>query len=284
MSDEQDDNNHFKMRLTDDIEERVIPAAVDELRMEKLSTRVTMISIMIPVLIVIVVVITYLDIKKRVVETEDFGSIGVQKLSTDLESRFSSISVRQARLEDDMTRFTENYDKTLARIEVNLKKVQDVLGDLQKSQASKKELQSSSADLSKRLDILASGVDENRTLIASLPQEVKSEIAQMKESLAAASIQMAALQDKLAVIDSRKIDKPAMDLALRLETLKIEQPLKARIEDLESKITALDKKLNQAVRPAAPAQTLQPAPKTNPLPAKPPANAIPKIQEQPLPE
>ena len=128
MNEDLEENGQFKMRAGDTdepIDESVIPTTVDELRLEKLNTRVTVISILIPVLIVIVLVIAYLDIKKRVVHTEDTGSINVQKLSQDLESRFSSLSVRQAELEQNLTALVQKSDQAAARMEVKLKKMED---------------------------------------------------------------------------------------------------------------------------------------------------------------
>lgn len=95
MDDQDKDQGKFKMRLDTDEDEAPVAGQVDELRMEKLSQRVTMISILIPVLIVVILIIAYMDIKQRVLRTEDTGVSGVQNLSKDMESRFSTLSLRR---------------------------------------------------------------------------------------------------------------------------------------------------------------------------------------------
>ena len=125
-----DEDVKFQMRMdkvrdeVEEPEEPVVQTEVHELKLEKINQRVTLISILIPVLIVVVLVITYLDIKKRVVRTEDTGASEFQKLSTDLESRFSSLSLRQAKLEEAMTTMTEQNDKDVAAIRTRLDKLQ----------------------------------------------------------------------------------------------------------------------------------------------------------------
>ena len=126
----------FKMRLdkiNDEVEEpedSVVQTEVHELKLEKINQRVTLISILIPVLIVVVLVIAYLDIKQRVVRTEDTGASEFQKLSADLESRFSSLSLRQAKLEEAVAAMTEQNDKNVAALNTRLDKLQQSLKEI----------------------------------------------------------------------------------------------------------------------------------------------------------
>jgi hypothetical protein len=78
MREDNEKESHFKMRMDNGFEDPETPLDVDDMRLEKLNTRVTIISVMIPVLIVIVLVIAYLDIQKRVMHTEDTGSMSIQ--------------------------------------------------------------------------------------------------------------------------------------------------------------------------------------------------------------
>jgi hypothetical protein len=53
-------------------------------RIEKISHRVTIISILIPVLLGVVFYITYRDITSRVSQSQDTGAMEIQNLSTQL--------------------------------------------------------------------------------------------------------------------------------------------------------------------------------------------------------
>ncbi|MFO8085919.1 MAG: hypothetical protein R6U27_16550 [Desulfobacterales bacterium] len=89
-----------------------------EQRLEKLSTRVTLVSILLPVLIFVIFAFAYLDIKKRVFSMHDTGGERLQKLSRELESKFSSLSIRLAQFEDS---FSER-ERSLAALEESFSK------------------------------------------------------------------------------------------------------------------------------------------------------------------
>ena len=272
------EDGQFKMPLDDSVEDSPIPAGVNELRLEKLNTRVTILSVIIPVLLGIILVFTYLDIKRRMEQTEDTGTMGVQKLSNDLESRFSSLSVRQARLDDETIRLAQNIEKSFARIEVKLKNLTEAMDEVRKSGASKKELKGEMSQFDNKVLNLATGMDEIKSQLATLSQDLKSEVAQVAQALTDSQNQLQAMEEKISVLDDLKIDKPAMELALRLESLKIEQSLKAQLATMQAGLKTLDQKMarlsqqvNNAPNPVVPA----------------PAGSGPasgKIQEQPLPQ
>ena len=90
----------FKLGGDDRENDAVMQAELQELKIEKLSQRVLLLTILIPCMIGIIVVVSYLDIKGRVSRTQSTGTIGVQKLSKEMESRFSSLSLEQAKLEE----------------------------------------------------------------------------------------------------------------------------------------------------------------------------------------
>lgn len=262
MNDIEEDSGHFKMRLDGEIEETPIPGAVDEMRLEKISTRVTVITILIPVLIVIVLVIAYLDIKKRVVQTEDTGTMSVQNLSADLESRFSSLSLRQARLEEQLESLVDRNDKALARIEVNLKKLQETTKALPKELASKKSLESTVAGVEKKLSNVAGSLEEFRGSM----EQWRGELVQLRAALAEADLKLNNLTQKMAAVEKEKMDKEAMDLALSLEALKIKQGLKSSIDELTGKVNRLKEEMSALKKLAQtpPRTATSPAPASQP--------------------
>jgi DNA repair exonuclease SbcCD ATPase subunit len=288
--DEIEENGQFKMRLGDDVENAEIPTSVNELRLEKISTRVTIISILIPVLIVIVLVIAYLDIKKRVLRTEDTGSMSVQNLSKDLESRFSSLSLRQAQLEEQLATLTEQNTQSTARIEVKLKELTDSLTTLSNTAASKKALQSSIADVDKKLNNIGTGLEEVQSRVTAATEQWRKNTEQWEADLnslrtatASFEVNVDAANKKLGILERTMINKPAMDLALRLEALRIEQNLKSPLDLLQQQVKRLESQVKglSARQPSTPATT-QPLP--TPGVQVPKTDVPAKIEEQSIPQ
>jgi len=264
-----DEDVKFQMRMgkvNDDVEEPeepVVQTEVHELKLEKINQRVTLISILIPVLIVVVLVITYLDIKKRVVRTEDTGASEFQKLSADLESRFSSLSLRQAKLEEAMTAMTEQNDKNVAAIRTRIDKLQESLKEITRLAADQKELKASRAEMVKQINTVVESSNAAATQTAAITQELKKQMDQVSQSLNSSTSQISAVEKKISGIDQNKIDKSTMDLAIKFEVLKVENALKSRIDALQTRINELQNAAGRRSSSAAPApasQTLSPKP------------------------
>ncbi|MGD9187651.1 MAG: hypothetical protein PVI89_05545 [Desulfobacteraceae bacterium] len=284
MDDQHSNQGKFKMRLDADVDEASASNQVDELRMEKLSQRVTMISILIPVLIVVVLVIAYMDIKQRVIRTEDTGTSGVQKLSEDMESRFSTLSLRQAKLEELLKRSSDMNNQSLAKIQVNLKKLEDRLKGVGKGLTSKKDLDAKLDPIDKKIANLSGAMDENKAGLAKIDQQMQTTLSQMGQTLSDRGNQIKQLQEKVNGLDQAKIDKPALDLAMKLEMLKIKQSFIERLDNIEARIKTLESKI-KSQRQAAPAPQKLPAkpvPSVPPKPSAPTAPSSGEIKEQPI--
>lgn len=284
MDDQHSNQGKFKMRLDADVDEASASNQVDELRMEKLSQRVTMISILIPVLIVVVLVIAYMDIKQRVIRTEDTGTSGVQKLSEDMESRFSTLSLRQAKLEELLKRSSDMNNQSLAKIQVNLKKLEDRLKGVGKGLTSKKDLDAKLDPIDKKIANLSGAMDENKAGLAKIDQQMQTTLSQMGQTLSDRGNQIKQLQEKVNGLDQAKIDKAALDLAMKLEMLKIKQSFIERLDNIEARIKTLESKI-KSQRQAAPAPQKLPAkpvPSVPPKPSAPTAPSSGEIKEQPI--
>jgi hypothetical protein len=114
--------------------------------------------------------------------------------------------------------------------------------------------------------------------MAAITTKLKEQMDQLTANVAATEQRMADVNRLLAEIEKNKIDKPAMDLALRLETLKVSSDVKAKLDAMQQTIDALKKQIGRATQPSAPPASstpgTQPAPSAGQSPAKPPASAI----------
>ena len=68
---EENSNSRFQFSADDDEPEAIVQDELRELKIEKLGQRVTLLTILIPCMIGVILVITYLDIKDRVTRSYD---------------------------------------------------------------------------------------------------------------------------------------------------------------------------------------------------------------------
>ena len=134
----------FRLSFDEEPEEdsdRQLQSEIEGLKVEKLSQRVTLITILIPILIVVILGVTYLDIKRRVISTETTGSKGFESLSRDLESRFSSLSLRQAKLEEAFSKEITQLNEASAAMGVRVTETDAALKAMGAAAATQKTLE-----------------------------------------------------------------------------------------------------------------------------------------------
>lgn len=274
---QNDNRSRFTIRDEEDVPDYVADA--ENLRIEKLSTRITLVAVLIPCLLAIVLAIAYLDIKNRVINTQNTGSIGVEKLSQDLESRFSSLSLKQAKIEQALAEQSKTLETTSAALQVNLKKASTELKRLTEGKPDQAALTALSKKTDVELTALQKDIADLNTAFSKFDDELAAQIQLMAEGLKKDQGRLAQLEKKALRLDSEKLSKESMDLALGLERLGLKEMVKERIRAVEKKITDLSKKidtlnqrLNAQARKASPSSQAT-APSKPTAPSSPPSAA-----------
>jgi chromosome segregation ATPase len=237
------------------------------------------VAVLIPCLLAIVLAIAYLDIKNRVINTQNNGSIGVEKLSQDLESRFSSLSLKQAKIEQALAEQSKTLETTSAALQVNLKKASTELKRLTEGKPDQAALTALSKKMDAEITTLQKDIEDLNTAFSKFDDELAAQIQLLAEGLKKDQGRLAQLEKKALRLDSEKLSKESMDLALGLERLGLKEMVKERIRAVEKKITDLSKKidalnqrLNAQARKASPSSQAT-APSKPSAPSSPPSAA-----------
>ena len=228
-------------------------------RIEKISHRVTIISILIPVLLGVVFYITYRDITSRVSQSQDTGAMEIQNLSSQLEENFVKLSEKYGELEAALTQKLADLEKVDKSMKDNLKKAEDTVAKINATKADKKDAQNAIAKIDEALnpirqelktiksvttDLQTQNNDLKQqlaTLSANLTRLSASTEKTLKESAAIRSKELNAIQTDLSSLSGRKMDKDALQLEL----------LKARKQfqrDLDLTKSTIDKRLASVLR------------------------------------
>jgi hypothetical protein len=274
---ENDDSGRFTIRGEEPVPDSIYVSEAENLRIEKLSTRVTLVAVLIPCLLVIVLAIAYLDIKNRVVNTQNTGSMGVQNLSKDLESRFSNLSLKQAKIEDQLAVQAKALETANAAMQVNLKKTTTALNQ----RIDDKLDHSALTALSKKMETAIAGLQKEaadlNAAFSKFDEELAAQILVMADGLKKDQGRLAEIEKKAQRLDSEKLSRESMNLALGLERLGLQEMVKDRIREVEKKlsaiktqITILNQRLDAQAGQATPAPTAAAAPKPSESPAQPP--------------
>ena len=276
---EKDDTARFTIRDVEAEPDSNYISDAENLRIEKLSTRVTLVAVLIPCLLVVVLAIAYLDIKNRVISTQNSGSMGVQNLSKDLESRFSNLSLKQAKMEEQLTQNTKTLETATATLQVNLKKATTELKQITDNKPDRSELTATTNKTEASVAALKKEMIDLNAAFSKFDDELASQILLMAEGLKKYQDRLSEVEKKAQQLDSEKLSKASMELALGLERLGLQEMVKDRIREIEKKLAdvskqmdALNQRLNTQANKASPPPSSVAAPKP---PAPSDANSSP---------
>jgi chromosome segregation ATPase len=254
----------FKLQFDEDTTEtNIIKTEIEDLKIEKLSHRITLIAILIPILIVVILTIAYIDIKRRVIKTQDRGTIGVQTLTENLESRFSSLSLRQAQLEETFEKKSTGLDKSTAAVSVRMKKLEDSLKKIQSDKVGKSEVAKSFAKIDKAVKSTTKSIAslttkqdsvqdklaaQQKEFAAKLDKIIAAKLEKIEINLVETENSIQELQDEVSALSTGKIDKNQLDFAIKLEAMRSQEALKQSSEEMELKLAKLQKRVDELAK------------------------------------
>lgn len=219
----------------------------DTSQLEKLNKRMTRLSILIPCLVGAILVAAYFNIKTHLSQVNTTGTVGVQTLSKELESKFSSLSVREAALEESMEKTTAALQKSSEEASTAIRYIRAARkSDNQQTADSIEKIEKTLASMSKNLEKISSDL---KSLDQALTQKMMNFSETGKNDVAKIRSDMAAL--KTAMVNKKVVDSALKDqqeiyqIALR----KLASNLEDKIEHLEKKLKELEKVAPSSQKP-----------------------------------
>ncbi len=246
------------------IEGAVYHEEINTLKIDKLSNRITIISIIIPCIIGAILVFAYLDMKERVVDVDQTKNTQVERISQQLEEKLNALDVKIAKNKFDLdkqlpqitakqTAFEGKMTK-LAAAKADSKSVKSMMakveGKIVSNTKHDKALNTQVATLKKKLDTTLA---ENNTKVEKTVSQIKEEITLFKEEFDARLLELSNYEQQIGELkkdfslmdkkvrrqEQESLSQADMDKALS----ELKSQFSSRLSKFENKITALDKKL-----------------------------------------
>lgn len=229
------DPKKFEMPLDDEIPEFQDQEDLDDLKIEKLHKRITRISIIIPCLVAIIILVGYFDLKRTLSSVNTKGDIGVQSLSKELESKFSSLSIMEAKLE-------ETYSKKIAAIEKETDSLQEATKEaataIRYIRAARKKdnenTESAINNIEKTLASISKDLEKISLDLQAIEKTSSAKLVIFSQFMDNTKNDLAAISSEISSLKSLKADRSALkdqqkvyQLALRQLTTNLEDRIKA---------------------------------------------------------
>lgn len=217
----------------------------DTSQLEKLNKRMTRLSILIPCLVGAILVAAYFNIKTHLSQVNTTGTVGVQTLSKELESKFSSLSVREAAHEESMEKTTAALQKSSEEASTAIRYIRAARkSDNQQTADSIEKIEKTLASMSKNLEKISSD-------LKSLDQALTQKMMNFSET---GKNDVAKIRSDMAALKTAMVNKKVVDSALKDQQEIYQIALRKLASNLEDKIAHLEKKLKELEKVAPSSQ------------------------------
>lgn len=254
----------FKFKGDDEPEsgQTIYQEEANDRRVEKLSHRVTIISILIPVLIGVVFYMAYRDITSRVSRSQDTGAMEIQNLSSQLQEDFDKLSAKYAELEAALTQKLADMEKVDKAMKTNLKQAEDAVATINATKADKTDQQETIAKIDSALNPIREelkNINSVTTELQTRNSDLKQQLATLTSNLATLSANtdkslkgLTAIQTDLAALSEQKMNKDDLQLELLKARKNFQRDLDETQADLEKKFESMLKRIKDLEKVARP--------------------------------
>ena len=255
------------------------------LKIEKLSQRVTIISVIIPCIIIAILAFVYMDITEKVVDVDQTQANQMAQVSEGLEIKLNALDVRIAKATHELDeklialetkrQALENQTAKMSAAKVDLKAMETALGKLNKRiKANAGQNKSTLAAMERINQQLLSTIDKNSSDFKTISAQIKKEFHLFKGEFDARLLELSAYEQKIAqlVKDTRLLGKKldelkrntavSTDRKLDKKLGLLRQDLEKQIADVKRRADAANSTAKKAAAAAAKPTGIKPAVKT----------------------
>jgi chromosome segregation ATPase len=233
---------------------------INTLKIEKLSNRVTIISVIIPCLICAILAFIYLDMKERVVDVDETKQIQVEKMARQIEEKLNSLDLRIAKNKFD-------FDQQLPRLAKKQEALENQVAKMSVSKANVKTIKADMAALDKKIknnagqnkktlaateavnqEMLAS-ISKNNTRFEAETSQIKQDITLFTEEFDARLLELSAYEEQIGLLRKttsildKRLKEMELDWLSKNELdkrySKVQQTFETLIQDLDEKLEQL---------------------------------------------
>lgn len=240
------------MRIDDEGPEAQFQEEADNFPIQKLKKRMTLISIFIPCLIIVIILVAYFDIKKNLFKVDSSGTMGVQALSKTLESKFSSLSIREANLEEAFGKKIESLEKTVGSLQKSVKEATTAIKHIRSARKSDNEkIEHSITEIDNTLATVPSHLAKISSDLKSLDLTFTKKMTDLSQTVKNSRDDLLKMRSEISSIKSSKVDKNDLKSALKDQQEIYQIALRQLTVNLEEQINDLEKRLKKLDRTGA---------------------------------
>jgi DNA repair exonuclease SbcCD ATPase subunit len=269
----EDNPPEFKFEADEQDPETFYHEELRDLRVEKLSQRITLLSILLPCLIGVAIFFAYRDLTGRVYRSQDTGSLEVQRLKGELEEISKKFNDKLITFSTTLSTQDKDFDKTISgklsainknvdalnknlkTLNENLSQTRTTVKNLAASKADKKKQDAAIAKINaamknskKELQSLAALRQEFKAVssgIKDLEKKLDQKITKVTAAAEQSKKDYSQLQTSIASLSGDKIDKDTFDLEVFKLKKNYQNLLAQEMAALNQKLDSIQNKIDE---------------------------------------
>ncbi|MBW1695425.1 MAG: hypothetical protein JRH18_07140 [Deltaproteobacteria bacterium] len=249
----------FRFRMDDESAELYLNEDLEDRRLRRLNRKITTLSIIVFCLIGALSFLGYSELTKGVDKLRSADVAKIQKLSEELNSKFSSLSLQFAKLDESVTKLQESFEKletsfdkklmpldelyivfekTTSVLKEDMQKVQKAIDELKVSKIDKAEVAMSLEKIEKKIAPYNQHLKNMESEIKALDENLTQELAELSGTLFKVKGELKEFQKlkrDLTTLSSHKIDKQGLQNELKNQERRFEKQLSQLIQKMQER-------------------------------------------------
>jgi chromosome segregation ATPase len=284
--------NEFRIRFDDEEAETPVEPAAPHRQTQRHLRRNKILTIVLSLTLVGLLAIGYFDLKVRLTKLDTAGGQEVQTLSQNLESRFSSLSIKQAQLEKEIVAKTQRIKETDKKLEASAQavaksiaaseqslsrkldsKIDSINNKLENFEENRKQLAEAIARLQQNLNTIQRNISAVTGEIEDLDTNFTQELAVLAANIENAIGDISKLKTDVAAFSTDIVEIGYLDSRLQKEQRIFQLKLDQVARDMRERFNRLEQTLQnsrqQSSRTPLPARVPAQQSQTYPVPVRP---------------
>ena len=201
---EEKDTSSFKIGIDDESQDSQFQEEIENTRIEKLSNRITLISVLIPCLIGIIIFIAYLDIKKKMTTVHDTGTTEVQNLSKELETKLSALTSKYKKIEDSLPGIKNN----ISSLQTKLNEATTAIKYIRSARKTDNNVFNNSiSKIEKNVSSISNDLKNVSSGLKTIESKFNKKLANLSKTSDKISIELNKLKSDISKLSSINVDK-----------------------------------------------------------------------------
>jgi len=252
------ESSDLKFRFEGERPDSIFQDQIRRPRGEMAGRRMAIFSIFTLLIVGVTVFFAYMDIKKRFAGLQITGTAGVKNLTKNLDSKFSSLSIQQAKFEETLSKLdgslskkVSTVEKRMSGLENKLKRTETIARAIGKSKLGRNELKTALSRIDKTVAPIQKTLKNLTADLDNLDKNLTEELATFSRAAEQSKDQFEEFKAKLTALSKNMVSQKKIDLTLKTEQKIYQENLNKAARELGNKIDSIQKQLKALEKSAS---------------------------------